>query len=53
MSESVQIAVFEGGKLQVEATGEKNREVVLALPLNRLIVKMVRVPDANRADPVE
>ena len=52
MSESVQIAAFEGGKLQVEATGEKNREVVLALPLNRLIVKMVRVPDANRADPV-
>ena len=52
MSESVQIAAFEGGKLQVEATGEKNREVVLALALNRLIVKMVRVPDANRADPV-
>lgn len=52
MAESVQIAAYEGGKLCVDSTGEKNHEVVLALPLSRLIVKMVRVPDADRADPV-
>ena len=52
MAESVQIAAYEGGKLCVDSTGEKNHEVVLALPLSRIIVKMVRVPDADRADPV-
>ena len=44
MLKEVQVAAFEGGKLRVFATGEKGREAVLALPLSRLIVKMVRVP---------
>lgn len=52
MAESVQIVAFEGGKLSVSSTVEKNREVVLALPLNRLIVKMIRVPTEHREDPV-
>ena len=50
MSIEAQIAAFEGGKLRVLASGEKGREVVLALPLNRLLVKMVRVPQDE--DPV-
>lgn len=33
------------------ASGESGREAVLALPLNRLLVKMVRVP--SETDPVE
>lgn len=52
MSESVQIAVFEGGELKVHKGGDESREAVLALPMNRLIMKMVRVPNENREDPV-
>ncbi len=51
MIESVQIAVFEGGQLAVHTTGEKSREAVLALPLNRLLVKMVRIPSENLDNP--
>ena len=36
--------------MRVFASGEKSREAVLALPLNRLLVKMVRVPQDE--DPV-
>ena len=50
MSREAQVAAFEGGKLRVLASGEKSREAVLALPLNRLLVKMVRV--APDEDPV-
>ena len=48
MSTEAQVAAFEGGKLRILASGEKSREAVLALPLNRLLVKMVRVaPDED------
>ena len=50
MSIGAQVAAFEGGKLRVLASGEKCREAVLALPLSRLLVKMVRV--APDEDPV-
>ena len=50
MSIEAQVAAFEGGKLRILASGEKSREAVLALPLNRLLVKMVRVPQDE--DPV-
>ena len=50
MVKEAQVAAFEGGKLRVLASGEKGREAVLALPLNRLLVKMVRV--APDEDPV-
>ena len=50
MSIEAQVAAFEGGKLRIFASGEKSREAVLALPLNRLLVKMVRVPQDE--DPV-
>ncbi len=43
MADSVQIAVYEGGELKVHRGGEKTREAVLALPLCRLLVKVVRV----------
>jgi len=47
MSAEVQFAAYEGGQLRVLASGEKGRETVLALSLNRLLVKMVRVPAGN------
>ena len=50
MSTEAQVAAFEGGRLRMLSSGEKSREVVLALPLNRLLVKMVRVPQEE--DPV-
>ena len=50
MSIGAQVAAFEGGKLRVLASGEKSREAILALPLNRLLVKVVRV--APDEDPV-
>jgi len=44
MSAEVQFVAYEGGQLRVLESGEDGREAVLALPLNRLLVKMVRVP---------
>jgi len=52
MADNIQVAAFEGGELRVMASKEKSNEAVLGLPLSRLIVKMVRIPDENRADPV-
>lgn len=52
MAESVQIAWLEGGELKVPEAGGKLREAVLALPLSRLIVKIVRIPGENLEDPV-
>lgn len=51
MAEGVQTAAFEGGELRLLDSGSKAREAVLALPLSRLIVKMVRVPEESRDDP--
>lgn len=51
MSGEVQFAAYEGGQLRVLASKSNGGEIVLALPLNRLLVKMVRVPAEN--DPVE
>ena len=47
MSIEAQVAAFEGGRLRVLASGETSREAVLALPLNRLLVKMVRAPQGE------
>ena len=51
MADVVQTAAFEGGELRLLDSGSKAREAVLALPLSRLIVKMVRVPEEGRDDP--
>lgn len=52
MAESVQIASLEGGELRVPNSVGKLREVVLALPLGRMLAKMVRIPQESLADPV-
>jgi len=46
----LQAAAFASGELRMLASGEKGREAVLALPLSRFIVKMVRIPAGE--DPV-
>ena len=43
-AENIQVTAFEGGALRRLTGRGDGREAVLALPLNRLIVKMVRVP---------
>jgi len=44
MANPIKVAAFEGGQLRVLAFGDSGREVVLGLPLSRLIVRMIRVP---------
>ena len=51
MDKVYQTAVFDGGVLRVMASGVKSREAVLALPLGRLLVRLVRVAEGE--DPVE
>ncbi len=43
MQKDYQIAAFEGGVLRVIKAGNPGHEAVLALPLNRLIAKIIRV----------
>ena len=51
MASETRIAAFEGGQLRLLGLDESSREVVLGLPLTRLLVKLVRVP--AEADAVE
>lgn len=51
MQKEVKVAAFEGGALRLLPSEASGRELVLALTLDRLLVKMVRVP--AEADPVE
>ena len=51
MDKVYQTAVFEGGALRVMASGVKSREAALALPLARLLVRLVRVAEGE--NPVE
>ena len=50
MAESIQIVAYTGGELRVLSGGIDPGEAVLALPLSRLVVKMVRVAEGE--DPV-
>ena len=43
MQKDYQVAAFEGGALRVIKAGNPGHEAVLALPLNRLIAKIIRV----------
>mgnify|MGYP003293717713 CR=1 FL=1 len=52
MAEIVQVVAFEGGELRALGPELVPGEAVLALPLSRLIVKMVRVPGGDDSDPV-
>ena len=49
MTTDSRIAAFVGGGLRYLQTGNTGREVVLALPLNRLLVRMVKVPEGVAA----
>ena len=51
MAEGIQVVAFEGGELRPLGSEVVPGEAVLALPLSRLVVKMVRVP--AEADAVE
>ncbi len=52
MADSIQVAVFENGELKRPATGEATKEVVLALPLGRLLVKPFKIPaESSQDDP--
>lgn len=51
MKKEVQIVAWEGGELRSSAPRQAKREIVLALPLTRLLVRMVRVNQGD--DPVE
>ena len=50
MAESIQIVAYTGGELRALSEGVAPGEAVLALPLSRLVVKMVRVAEGE--DPV-
>ena len=50
MAESIQIVAYTGGELRALSEGITPGEAVLALPLSRLVVKMVRVAEGE--DPV-
>jgi hypothetical protein len=52
MADGLNSIAWENGQLRALVSGEKSREVTLAVPLSRLIVKIVRVPMEERADPV-
>lgn len=51
MNRPVRVAAFKDGELHVLESEVSSREVVLALPLSRLLMKVVRVPAGE--DPVE
>ena len=52
MLKETQVIAFEGGQLRVLPSSATGHEAVLALPLNRLLVKMVRVPADASADEI-
>ena len=51
MQKEPKVAAYEGGELRFLAAETTSREVVLALPLTKLIVRMLRVPADQ--DPVD
>lgn len=54
MAMDLKVAAFEGGSLRTISVGKpSSSEAVLALPINRLLVKMVRIPEEMRENPVE
>lgn len=49
MLKDIQVVAYEGGQIRKFTVGDCGREAVLALPLSRLIVKMVKVPAGEDA----
>ena len=50
MLPSVRVVAYEGGALRELSVESDSREAVLALPLSRLIVRMIRVPSESAGD---
>ncbi len=50
MLPSVRVVAYEGGALRELSVESDSREAVLALPLSRLIVRMIRVPAERASD---
>lgn len=44
MADDIKIAVYQNGELSVPVKGDGGNEAVLALPLDRLLVKVVKIP---------
>ena len=52
MADSFKVAAFEGGNLKIRESDDDTHEAVLALPLSRLLVKMLRIPPTeSKEDP--
>ncbi len=51
MSDSPNVAAFTGGELHILPGTSKSRDVVLAVPLSRLLVKFVNVPPGSDESP--
>ncbi len=49
MADVLQVVAFSGGELRTRGVKMPSGEAVLALPLSRLIVKMIRVPSESDA----
>ena len=52
MADSVHVAAYSCGELKLPATGERPKEVVLALELGRILAKVVRVGEGEDAEAV-
>lgn len=52
MAVNVQVATLEGGELKLPSSAGKLGEVVLAMPMNRILAKIVRIPAESLDDPV-
>ena len=48
MAEALQIASFENGELKLCSGANTGAEVVLALPLSRMLVKTIMIPESER-----
>ena len=51
MTNGIQIAAYTGGELRLRLEDDESSEVVLALPLSGLIMRVIRVPAESRGDP--
>ncbi len=51
MADDIKIAVFDNGELTLTRGGGRGNEAVLALPLERLLVKIVKIPNDIEGSP--
>lgn len=53
MADDKKIAVYENGELTVPVKGNGGNEAILALPLDRLLVKILKIPSDIQEDPID